>query len=249
MAESTTSRWYPFVETPMISNALAPGRRLALSGSYWRYPFFIGATLFGNSLEEKDIGIDCDDEELGLDGEDVLVDCDFEDPSTNQDYTAEERYGYAVRSAYRPMYHEDGKQVIHLGAGILEGQPETSDSGNNRLRLRTYPGSNIVRTRFVDAKINDVDSYTINYFEAAARFGQFTAQAEAFDVNDDDAFDGEDAGEADSITLGINWYVNTNVIFRLDYSMVSLGDNADADGDFEDNDDLNITTLRTEILF
>lgn len=312
MAESTTSRWYPFVETPMISDSLAPGRRLALSGSYWNYPLFIGATLFGNSLESKDIDIDCDDEELGLDGEDVLVDCDYEDPSTNQDYTAAERYGYAARGAYRPMYHKDGKRVIHLGAGILEGRPETSDSGNNRLRLRSYPESSVVRTRFVDAKINDVDSYEINYFEAAARFGQFTVQAEMFDVsaspidsddgndfngdgyyvqsswflwgkgrsynfsdgefggvipsskrgelelvarysnidfNDEDAFDGDDAGEANSITLGINWYVNTNIIFRLDHSMVSLGDNADADGDFEDNDDLSITTLRTEILF
>lgn len=312
MAESTTSRWYPFVETPMITDSLAPGRRLGLSGSYWTRPFFIGATVFGNALEDADLGIDCDDEELGLGGEDVLVDCDFEDPSTNQDYGEDERFGYAVRSAYRPMYTEDGRKVIHLGAGLLEGKPETSESGRDRVRFRANPESRVVRTRFVDAKINDVDSYQINYLEAAARFGQFTAQAEFFNVeaspidrdegddfngdgfylqgswflwgqgrsynfsdgefggvipsskrgelelvarysevdfNDEDAFDGDDGGEADSITLGVNWYANTNIVFRLNYSMVNLGDNADADGDFEDNDDLSIVTLRTMVFF
>ncbi|MDX1695101.1 MAG: porin [Ketobacteraceae bacterium] len=310
MAESTTSRWYPFVETSMISDSLAPGRRLAISGSYWQYPFFVGATLFGNELEAKDPDIDCDDEEVA--GEDVLVDCDYEDPDTNQDYGETESIGYAVRGAFRPWYTEDGKQVVHLGAGYLRGKPQSSEGGRERVRFRAYPESRVARTRFVDAKINGTEEYQITYLEFASRVGNLTVQSEIFEVsaspldsadgddfdgsgyyiqgsyflsgegraysfndgefggvtptnpngdleavirfsevdfNDDDAFDGGDGGEAESITLGANWYVNTNIVFRLNYSLVDLGENADADGDFIDEDDLKIVTLRTQVMF
>lgn len=56
-------------------------------------------------------------------------------------------------------------------------------------------------------------------------------------------------GEADIITLGLNWYANTNILFRLNYSMADLNENADGDGDFEGNDDVKILAGRIQIMF
>ncbi len=65
----------------------------------------------------------------------------------------------------------------------------------------------------------------------------------------DDAAAGVLGGTADITTLGVNWYANTNVLFRLNYIMADVGVNADGDGDFVGDDSINMLTARIQVMF
>lgn len=56
-------------------------------------------------------------------------------------------------------------------------------------------------------------------------------------------------GQSDIITIGLNWYAHTNVVFRLNHNIVSLDESADGDGDYIGNDDVSVTGLRVQYMF
>lgn len=65
-----------------------------------------------------------------------------------------------------------------------------------------------------------------------------------------DLTDGEfTGGEADQITLGLNWYVNPQTRFMLNYVMVDNDINADDDGDVQGDDDPGVLQFRAQIDF
>lgn len=73
----------------------------------------------------------------------------------------------------------------------------------------------------------------------------------SLDLNDSKA--GIEGGKSDNITLALNWYAHTNVVFRLNHTIAKMDENANADEDeelrFEGDDTVNITSLRVEYLF
>ena len=67
------------------------------------------------------------------------------------------------------------------------------------------------------------------------------------DLNDSSA--GITGGEADNLTLGLNWYINNNLLVRANYINVDNDKDADGDGDFTGNDDLDLYGLRVQYMF
>ncbi|MEO5355622.1 MAG: porin, partial [Magnetococcus sp. XQGC-1] len=77
-------------------------------------------------------------------------------------------------------------------------------------------------------------------FELALRYS-------TLDLNDEQA--SIKGGEADNITVALNWYVNNNIILRANYIRVNNDANATKKGKFEGDDDLNVYGARIEYLF
>ncbi|MBF0439587.1 MAG: hypothetical protein HQL93_10760, partial [Magnetococcales bacterium] len=67
------------------------------------------------------------------------------------------------------------------------------------------------------------------------------------DLNDSGA--GVMGGGSESITVGLNWYVNNNLILRTNYIHVNNDDNAGVLAKYPTNDTLNILGSRVELLF
>ncbi|HIJ83199.1 MAG: hypothetical protein HW380_3756 [Magnetococcales bacterium] len=81
-------------------------------------------------------------------------------------------------------------------------------------------------------------------FELAIRYS-------TLDLNDNDAAATRPiiGGKAKNTTIGINWYANNNLILRANYIHANLDENANGNGDYVGNDDLNIYGMRIEYLF
>lgn len=94
---------------------------------------------------------------------------------------------------------------------------------------------------------------------------EFTLRFSNANLNDPDggnterrsAIDGEQiapeigiaGGEADILTLGMNWYPNPNIMIRANYSMADFDENATAGGDVEGGDKLKILGMRVQFTF
>jgi phosphate-selective porin OprO/OprP len=155
IAELTTSRWATFMETSMITDATASGRRLGLSGSYYNDDVFVGVSVFGDS-----VGVDNRDPE-GDGGE----------PGVH------EKYSYSFRALYRPYVSDDATKLFHIGVSYLNLIPESDDEGKKRLRVGLESSVfdyNILNTGKVK-RVAELESQSI---EIAARYDKFMMQAE-----------------------------------------------------------------------
>ena len=319
MAEVTTSRWYPLMETSTISDWSATGRRVGASFSYWQPDYFVGVTVMGEETsmnDEKEDLVDAEvlDELIGWaeDCDGTAGDCDPFDVGAIEDeiepYSlASERFGYAARAVYRPLLNDDITHVIHLGASVVNHKPMAADLGVFKVKGE-FHDVGYIGDKFKPWKDETVDEINASSLEFAARWDKFYLQSEyivndisfvesnmadyevsgyyveasyfingegrpynltdgefgpvvptngselefivrydTFDSNDLTA--GEDGegienGELTNLTFGLNWYVNTNVIIRLNYSIVET----DAEADIEDADD-KVLAARLEFLF
>ena len=242
MAETTTSRWYTFLEVPMVVDTFGTGRRVGISASYWQDRYFVGGTVFGD-----EVGVNNADEETS------------------------ESYGVAMRGVYRPWLVDGGKRFIHLGFNLISHAPQSDDeneikfNARNESRVADYKFLDT-------GKMGEVDNTTTYGLELAGKYDRWMLQAEYMntEVNRDsgepdyeaDGFyvegsyflvgtgrsynldDGEFGpvlpsgeygdlelalrfstldlndesadiygGSADSWTIGLNWYAHTNVVF------------------------------------
>ncbi len=82
-------------------------------------------------------------------------------------------------------------------------------------------------------------------FEVAARFSTIDLNDTSVWGNDVD----DNGGSADAITLAANWYINNNFMVKANYLMVDHDENANGDGDFASDDDLDIFGMRFQYLF
>lgn len=278
MAETTTSRWYTFMEAPMVVDAFAPSRRIGISASYWQDRYFVGATILGD-----EVAVNNTDEEQG------------------------ESFGFAARGLYRPWLENDGQRFLHVGFDYLNVAPQSDDSDKVRFRSRAetrVADYKLLNT----GKMSDADNTTIYGVEIAGRYDKWMLQGEYhtakvsrdngqpdyeadgyyletsymlfgngrnynlddgefgpvrptgehgdlelalryshLDLNDADA--DIYGGSADNITIGVNWYAHSNVIFRFNYTITDLDEHADGDGDYVGGDDMNVAAMRVEYLF
>ena len=286
MAELTTSRWYPLMETSSITDFTATGRRIGASVSYWQPEFFVGASVFGEEVGSNDAKDDAEDE-------------------GNLDGAQGEETGYSARAVYRPWVSQDKSKLIHLGYNILNHKPlpqDIDDKGRHKfkgeaydIKLVQYKGKDIkdieassielaakwdkfyFQSEFVQNTIssNDptVNDYDINGYYAEisyfilgegrpynlhdAEFGavvpkgkgelEFVVRYDEFDANDKAA--GEDGegileGKFSNLTLGLNYYVNSNVVLRLNHSMIDTDEHAKVE-----DDKISVTGLRFQYMF
>lgn len=287
MAELTTSRWYTFMERPMVSDATAPGRRIGISASHNQKKYFVGLSLFGD-----EVGVDNTDPEG-----------DGSEPGKN------ELYSYSARGVYRPWVSQDVSSFFHIGANYMRLQPQSDDGGKMRLRVR--PESRVFDYRYLNTgKVSDVDYQVSQGIEVAGRFHNIMVQSEYIESQFvlDSSSTGKDAvftgyyvetayaligngrpynlfdaefgpviptgkhgdleaalrystldlndtsaditgGKSDNITIALNWYAHTNIVFRLNHTVAEMDDNADGDGDFQGGDKVTITGFRLQYMF
>lgn len=81
---------------------------------------------------------------------------------------------------------------------------------------------------------------TTGFWELAIRYDEL-------DLNDTNA----DilAGSQNTTTVGVNWYANTNMVFRLNYTKTKYDQYATDNGSREGNEDLSAVTLRVQYMF
>ncbi|MEO9509440.1 MAG: porin, partial [Nonlabens ulvanivorans] len=286
LGELTTSRWATFMETSMITDVTAPGRRIGLSGSYYNERFFVGLSVFGD-------GIDVDNRD---------PEGDESEPGVHEDYS------HSFRALYRPIVNADQSKLLHIGVNYLSLKPESDDGDEMRLRVGLESSVfdyNILNT----GKIKDVDSLESRGIEIAAKYNKFNLQAEyltntfeSFEADEPDVdsdgyyidvaymiwgkgrtynlIDGEFGavipshpygdlevairyssidlndiesevfgGDSQNLTFALNWYAHSNVVFRLNHTIASLGQFADGDEDYIGGDDISITGARIQFMF
>jgi len=322
IAEVTTSRWYPLMETSSISDFSGAGRRLGVSFSYWDPRYFIGASIFGEETSMNDEKDDLVDNNIldailgaaedGDDWEDAVDDIADDIDAWKQASTASERTGYSARALYRPIINADATRFFHIGGSLQSTSPFASDLDYVKVKGEVHDIAFIYQ-KLKPWKGLHVDEIKATSIELAARFDKFYFQSEY--IENDFSFKGENAGvdydvdgyyaevsyfilgdgrpynltdgefgpvipngkselefivrydtmdanndatyvdnkgktkdlksgKLTNLTLGLNWYVNSNVVIRLNHSMVETDENTDIA-----NADVNITAARLEFLF
>ena len=81
--------------------------------------------------------------------------------------------------------------------------------------------------------------------ELAARYSMVNLTDEDADYPDNDIC----GGESTALTVGLNWYPNTNIKVMANYVMVDNDECADAEGDLEGDDDYGIFQMRVQAAF
>lgn len=154
MAEVTTSRWETFMETPMVTDTFAPGRRIGLSASNWDKHYFVGAGIFGDELHVN--------------------------PKDND---RSERLGWAARGVYRPIVADNANKIIHLGVNYLSHKPQSDawDKDDQRVEFKynARPEAHFVDYKLLDTgSMRAVDEISTWGLELAGKKDRFYAQSE-----------------------------------------------------------------------
>ena len=118
-------------------------------------------------------------------------------PSSN-DSDEDQGYNVTARVTGLPWYEENGRQLVHLGAGYSHRNPDGAVLGWNarpeaRLSLFRYVNADAAPTptlyRLRDARADTVDEYNL---EAALVFGPLSLQGEYTWADVDTTFDGHE---------------------------------------------------------
>jgi len=200
MAEVTTSRWYPLMETSSISDFTAPGRAIGLSMSYWDRNYFVGASIFGEETSFNKEKEDLVDDEVADAFQDYMEDLTdaIDDGDSLEDFIADEgtwgdvksdledefekyeksqeRTNYAARAVFRPYLSDDLKTIVHLGANVMRKSPSAVDL--NEFKMRAEPHD----VAFVYNKLKPskfpVEDINATSLELAARWNKVYFQSE-----------------------------------------------------------------------
>ncbi|MEJ2084155.1 MAG: porin [Acidobacteriota bacterium] len=121
---------------------------------------------------------------------------------------SEERYNATGRIGFRPIVSEDGKRLLHVGAGINWREIGDIDSILGDARFRARP-ENHLTTRLVDTSIFPADGATIWNLELAGVFNRFWFSGEYFNNS-------VDAPEVDDPTF-TGWYAQAGFYLTDDH--------------------------------
>ncbi len=194
IAEVTTSRWYPLMETASIADFSAPGRRVGVSFSYWQPRYFAGVSVYGEETSMNDEKDDLEDTFMM----DTLLswaeDHDPSDPTSPsfEDYlddeiadkgdpevwaTASERTGYSARALYRPIINESATRFFHIGGSVQRTSPFAADLDYVKVKGEVHDIAFIYQ-KLKPWKDLHVDNINASSIELAARFDKFYFQSE-----------------------------------------------------------------------
>lgn len=155
IAEMTTSSWYTFMETPMITDATNPGRAIGFSASYFNESYFAGVSIFGSELGVDNTEVERDDDGVG-----VSI-----------------PYSYSGRFIYRPFINASAKRLLHIGFNYMNWKPQPDDDA--RMRFRVRPESRVLDYRLINTgRVKRVDSQQSVGIEIAGRYDKFMVTAE-----------------------------------------------------------------------
>ncbi len=194
IAENTTSRWYPLMETASIAEFSKPGRRVGVSFSYWQPSYFAGVSVFGEETKMNDEKDDLEDTFVL----DTLIswaeDFDPSDPDalSFEEYydeevadkgdpevwaTASERTGYSARAVYRPMINDDATRFFHIGGSVQRTSPFAVDLDYMKMKGEVHDIA-FLYEKLKPWKDKHVDVVNATSFEIAARFDKIYFQSE-----------------------------------------------------------------------
>lgn len=201
MAEVTTSRWYPLMETSSISDFTAPGRRVGASFSYWQPAYFVGVSVFGDEVGVNDDKEDLVDEEVADAFQDYMEDLTdaIADGDTIEDFVNDEgtwadvkegieddieafeksgeRTGYSARAVYRPYLSNGGDRLLHLGYNVLQTSPSQVDLDERKLKGEVHDIA-FISEKLYPNKYLPVDDINATSLEIAARWDKIYFQSE-----------------------------------------------------------------------
>ena len=67
------------------------------------------------------------------------------------------------------------------------------------------------------------------------------------DLNDLD--ENVSGGKGDNVTIGVNWYANSNVRLMTNYALVKNDPHATGNGDVKGDDDFSVLQFRFQVIF
>ncbi len=150
LEELTSSKYLAFLERSLPVGAFSPSRNS-------------GVGFHGNNGDRVNWGVG------------YFYDADDFGVSGNGDNT-----NLTGRVAFRPIYKDDGKNLIHVGIGF-----SSKDRGNGEtFRFRTRPEAHLT-TRFVNTDNFAADSATLLGLEVAGVFNRFWFAAETMEMDVD----------------------------------------------------------------
>lgn len=163
-----------------------------------RFRMFTERSLMNVFIPSRNAGIQWNDALLGEDKKERLTyalgvfKTTDNWPSAN-DSDEDQGYSFTGRVTGLPYYAEDGRQLVHVGAGYSHRNPDGAVLGwsarpENKLSPFRYvnsEGFNLYRLR--DARADDVDLYNL---ELASVFGPLTFESEYTLADVDTTFDG-----------------------------------------------------------
>lgn len=279
MEELSSSRWVTFLESGLPVLALAPGRRIGMSATHWEESYSAGITLFGDSWNKdaatdnnpegfgwsarvvgRPFVQDHANKVLHL-GANYLV---------QQPQSSDRLSGDQFSISTRP--EADFIDYKFLDTGKLKNTEDATTWGlewagkwdrfyaqseymrttlhrNNNQPEPTFQGWYAMVAAFLtdDSRLYNLED---GHFGAVLPNGpwgavELAARYSILDLNDAGIL----GGEARNATVGLNWYVNNNIIFRANYIRADQDAYATGAGKWTGDDTLNIFGARMEYLF
>jgi phosphate-selective porin OprO/OprP len=160
MEETTSSRYLPFIERPMVVSCFAPSRHLGFQAEYATTHFRVSGGAFLQSIAGTEEATNVED--------------------NNKDYGRSQGYSFTGKFGYMP-YSQDRRMGLYLGADASYRTPKTDvatgDYGGERYNARNCTSIN--RKKYLDTDvIKDVNHSVIYGLEAAGYYGPLRIQGE-----------------------------------------------------------------------
>ncbi|MGM9713531.1 MAG: OprO/OprP family phosphate-selective porin [Prevotella sp.] len=160
METTTTSRYLPFIERPMVCKALTPSRHVGIQGEYLRDHFRASLGMFFQSIGGSEEVTNVQD--------------------NNKDYGRSQGYSFTGKAGWMP-YTRDRREGFYLGVKGSYRTPKTDVAPGEYggVRLSTRNSTTINRKKYLDTDvIPDVDHEWLYGVESAAYYGPLRVQGE-----------------------------------------------------------------------
>lgn len=243
--QTESSKTTKFMNVSSTVEAFRPGRNLGISYERWGNNYYCSLGLFGSDTNNNSEG----DEGFGLTSRFVFTPINEDRTilhmgiSGNYRTVDENEYGEMVRYRSRVATHIENRRFIDAEIENAESQCKIG------LEMITSSGPVSFQTEYISAKVKReiASDYLANGYYAqlgwlikggdykykmkTARLSkpepgsvELLVRYNVTDLNDDDVM--INGGKQKDLTLGCTWYVNHNILMKLNFTNVDLDENA-----------------------